>query len=192
MKAKDKDMTEILTILHEVADFTHWKAAYDADAVNRDSAGLTELMLVRQSTNPRNVALVFAVSDHEKAKAMVQSPVLHAVMKKAGIVEAPDIHFRQGEFTRHDASRYLSLNCRIRDIATFRKGYAMDKAEREKAGLTDLALLQNVDDGNDLLLVWAVEDVARATAFIESPQLAEHQVKNAGVVGPPQLRFWNK
>lgn len=185
-------MSEILTILHEVTDFNHWKAAYDADAVNRDAAGLTELMLVRQSTNPNNVALVFAVSDHDKAKAMVQSPVLHAVMKKAGIVETPDIHFRHGELTRRDAANYLSLNCKIRDIDTFRKGYAMDQADRQNASLTDLALLQNLDDANDLLLLWSVDDMARAKTFLESPKLAEHQVKNAGLVGEPLPRFWRK
>jgi len=185
-------MNEILTIVHECKDFASWKAVYDADAPNRRTAGLTDLLLVREATNPNNVALVFDVSDHDKAKAMMASPVLHALMQKAGIAETPDIHFRRGEFTGRDAANYLSLNCKIRDIGTFRKGYAMDKADRQNASLADLALLQNVDDDNDLLLLWSVDDLAKAKGFIESPKLAEHQVKNAGVVSEPLLRYWKR
>ena len=185
-------MSEILTIVHECKDFSTWKAVYDADAPNRSAAGLTELLLVRESTNPNNIALVFAVSDHDKAKAMVASPVLHALMQKAGIVETPDIHFRRGEFTQRDAANYVSVNCKIRDISTFRNGFAMDKADRQKASLTDLGLLQNVDDPNDLLLVLSIDDLAKAKTFLQSPALAEHQVNNAGIVGAPVARFWKK
>jgi hypothetical protein len=46
------------------------------------------------------------------------------------------------------------------------------------------------DDPNNLLLLWAVADVARATAFFDSPALAAHMVKNAGVVGAPERHFW--
>lgn len=185
-------MSELLTVVHECTEFGRWKVVYDADAVNRKAAGLTDLMLVRQSTNPNVIALVFEVSDHAKAKAMVASPRLREAMQKGGIIGKPDIHFRRGEYSPREASNYLSVNCRIRDIGTFRKGYAMDKADRQNATLTDLALLQDVDDANDLLLLWSVEDMAKAKTFLESPKLAEHQVKNAGLVGEPLPRFWKK
>ena len=185
-------MSEFLTVVHECTEFRHWKTAYDADAGNRKAAGLTDLMLARQATNPNMIGLVFGVSDHAKAKAMVASPVLREVMQKAGIVGAPDVHFRRGEFTPRDAANYLTLNFRVSGIDTFRKGYAMDKTDRQNATLTDLALLQNVDDDNDLLLLWSVGDVARAKALLASPALAEHQVKNAGVVSEPLARFWTK
>lgn len=185
-------MTDVLTVIHECKDFAQWKKGYDADAPNRKAAGVTDLVLVRLSTNPNVIGLVLGVSDLAKAKAMVASPALRETMQKAGIIGTPDVHFRRGEFTQRDASSYLSLNCRISGIDTFRKGYAMDKADRKAASLTDLALLQNVDDENDLLLLWSVDDRARAEKFLKSPALAEHQVKNAGVVGPPVVRFWTK
>jgi len=58
------------------------------------------------------------------------------------------------------------------------------------ASLTDLGVLQMNDDPNNLLLIWAVGDTARATAFFDSPALAAHMVKNAGVIGPPERHFW--
>jgi hypothetical protein len=66
----------------------------------------------------------------------------------------------------------------------------MDAADRKSASLTDLAVLQMDDDPNGLLLLWAVTDIARATAFFDSPALAVHMAKNAGVVGPPERHFW--
>jgi len=78
----------------------------------------------------------------------------------------------------------------VRDYSTALKAYAMDAADRKGAGLTDLAVLQLDDDKNNLLLLWAVADVARATAFFDSPALAADMAKNAGVVGPPERHFW--
>jgi hypothetical protein len=66
----------------------------------------------------------------------------------------------------------------------------MDAADRKGAGLTDLAVLQLDDDPDNLLILWAVSDVARATAFFDSPALAAHMAKNAGVVGAPERHFW--
>jgi hypothetical protein len=66
----------------------------------------------------------------------------------------------------------------------------MDAADRTGAGLTDLAVLQLDDDKNNLLILWAVGDVARAAAFFDSPALAAHMAKNAGVVGAPERHFW--
>jgi hypothetical protein len=54
----------------------------------------------------------------------------------------------------------------------------------------DLGLLQMKDDPNNILSVWAVGDVARATAFFDSPALAAHMINNAGVVGSPERHFW--
>ena len=183
-------MAEIMTVLHECADFNRWKPVFDADAPNRKAAGLTDLMMLRHADKPNVIALVFSVSDRAKAEAMAASPQLREAMQKGGIIGKPEMHFRQGELDVQKAPLYLSLNCKIRDLATFRKGYAMDKADRVAASLTDLGLLTEIDDPTNLLIVWSVKDKAKVEAFLSSPALAEHQVKNAGVTSPPVLRYW--
>jgi hypothetical protein len=87
-------------------------------------------------------------------------------------------------------ANFLTVIHECEDYATALKAYAVDAAERKHAGLTDLAVLQLDDDPNNLPILWAVGDVARATAFFDSPALAAHMVKNAGVVGPPERHFW--
>jgi hypothetical protein len=185
-------MAEFLTVVHECKDFGAWKPVYDADAANRTAAGLTDIMLVRHADNPNRVALLFGVSDRAKAQAMLDSPQLREAMERAGVIGAPTARFRHGDFTKQDAGTYLTINCTISGIDMFRKGYAMDAADRQSATLTDVGLLQNVDDANDLLLIWSVGDVDRVNAFMKSPALAEHQKTQAGVVGIADASFWTR
>jgi hypothetical protein len=183
-------MAEFLTIIHEVKDFAAWKPVYDADAPNRAAAGLTDLLLGRNSANPNRVGLIFGITDRAKAETMMQSPKLRETMENAGVLGVPMTRFRQGVFTKKESPNYLTLNATVSSFDTFKNGYAMDVADRQNASLTDVGLLQAVENPNDLLLVWAVGDVAKANAFLSSPELAAHQTKNAGLVGKPDIHFW--
>ena len=183
-------MANYLTVIHECKNYSSWKKAYDADAPNRAAAGLTDIHVLREHDNANLVALMFGVSDVGRARAFAASPDLAAAMKAAGIIGTPRVRFRYGEYTRGPAANYATMTLTVRDYETARKAYAMDAADRKDAGLTDHGVLQLDDEPNNLLLLWAVSDIARATAFFDSPALAAHMAKNAGVVGPPERHFW--
>ncbi|MBL8552622.1 MAG: hypothetical protein JNJ73_21725 [Hyphomonadaceae bacterium] len=185
-------MADYLTVIHEVKDFGAWKPVYDADAPNRAAAGLTDLMVVRHADNPNRVALLFGVSDRAKAKAMAESPQLREAMERAGVIGAPTVRLRHGDFTRKDSGTYLTINCSVEGIDKFRNGYAMDASDRRNATLEDLGLLQNVDDPNDVLLIWSVGNAERVKAFMSSPALAEHQKTHAGVTAIANASFWTR
>lgn len=184
-------MANYLTVIHECGDFTAWKKAYDADAPTRQAAGLTEMHVLRDQGNANLVALMFGIGDMEKAQAFGSSPRLAAAMQAAGIVGVPRMFIRHGNYTRAFAVTYATMTLTVRDYATALKAYGMDAAERKAAGLTDLTVLQKNDDDNNLLILWSVADVAKAKSFFESPALAAHMAKSAGVVGPPELHFWH-
>jgi hypothetical protein len=183
-------MANFVTVIHECKDFLVWKKAYDGDAPKRKAAGLTEIHVLREQDNANLVALMFEVSDVAGAKAFATSPELAAAMKAAGIVGTPRLRFRHGDYKRTSAAGYATMTATVRDYQTTLKAYAMDAADRKSASLTDLAVLQLDDDPNNLLLLWAVGDVARAKSFFGSAALASHMEKNAGVVGPPEGHFW--
>jgi hypothetical protein len=183
-------MANYLTVIHECRDFSTWRTAYDADLPGRTAAGLTELHVVREHANPNMIGLVFEASDVNRAKAMMASPDLAKTMKAAGIVGTPLVRIRHGELKNQPAANYATITLTVRDYATAQKAYAMDAADRKGAGLTDLGVLQLQENPNNLLLFWAVSDVARATAFFDSPALTEHMVNNAGVVGFPERHLW--
>jgi len=183
-------MTHYLTVVHECKAFNAWKAVFDADQPNRIAAGLKDLGVAQLTGNPNVVALIFEASDLNKAKAMVDSAHLRKTMEDAGVVGPPDIHFRQGELALMTQGHLLSFNCRISGIDKFKAAFAMDKADRVAAGISDLGLLQDIHDDNDLLLVGAMADVDKATRFLDSPALGEHIRQNTGIVGEPVRRFW--
>lgn len=183
-------MADYLTLMHQCKDFPVWKKAYDADAPRRTAAGLTEIHVLREQDNPNLVGLMFGVSDVGRAKAFTTSPDLAATMKAAGIIGTPRMRLRQGDYTRKSAAGYATMTLSVRDYETALKAYAMDAADRKGASLTDLGVLRMKDEPNNILIVWAVGDVARATAFFDSPALAAHMTNNAGVVGSPERHFW--
>jgi hypothetical protein len=183
-------MANFLTVIHECNDFTAWKKAFDAHAPQRAAAGLTEIHVLRELDKTNLVALMFLVSDVGRAKAFIASPDLASAMKAGGVVGTPKIRFRQGDYKRTAASNYATMTLAVRDYETSLKAYAMDAADRKAASLTDLGVLQLSDDPNNILILWTVSDIARATAFFDSPELAAHMVKNAGVIGAPERHFW--
>ena len=183
-------MANYLTIIHECKDYPTWRKAFDAHAPDRAAAGLTDIHVLREHGNANLLALMFGVSDVRRAKAFTTSPDLAATMKAAGIIGTPRVRFRHGEYRPGSAAHYATMTLSVRDYETARKAYAMDAADRKSAGLTDHGMLQLDDDPNSLLLLWTVSDVARATAFFDSPALVAHMTKNAGVVGLPERHFW--
>ncbi len=185
-------MADFLTIAHECRDYAVWIHAYDADAPNRAAAGLSDLVLARGQDNPNLIGLIFGVADRAKALSFGTSDHLRDKMIAAGIIGTPSITLRKGEFTPAPpgAAKFLTLNCTISGLDKFRAGYAMDKEDRAAATLTDLGLLTAVEDPHNLFLLWSYTDADKLKAFMASPDLAKHQVENAGVTSPPILRFW--
>jgi len=183
-------MANYLTVIHECKDYATWRKVFDADRPNRAAAGLTDIHVLREHDNANLIAIMLGMSDVGRAKSFIASPDLAAAMKAGGIIGTPRVRFRQGEYKPASAANYATMTVSVRDYPTALKAYAMDAADRQNAGLTDRAILQMQDDPNNLLLLWTVSDVARATDFFQSPGLAEHMANNAGVVGAPELHFW--
>jgi heme-degrading monooxygenase HmoA len=83
-------MTHLL-IHHKVQDFDTWKAAYDRHASARKEAGLTELHLLRNVSDPNDVVILFRAEDAEQARSFARSDDLKAAMEGAGVVGTPEL-----------------------------------------------------------------------------------------------------
>ena len=81
----------LVTISHEVKDFSIWKKGYDSDKPNRDKAGFVELALARDASNPNVVLIVFQAPSVAAAQQFGSSPALKEAMMAAGVVGKPDI-----------------------------------------------------------------------------------------------------
>jgi hypothetical protein len=93
------DIKDRLMVKHKVADVGKWLQVYDAEGMDvRKSHGLIDRALSRDLTDSNTVAVVFAVTDMEKAMARGKSDELKKIMQDAGVTGEPEFFAYRFEF----------------------------------------------------------------------------------------------
>ena len=82
-----------LLIRHHVADYPAWKAVFDEHEPARRANGAQGEWLFRDADDPREVLLLLAWDDLERARLFVDSDDLREAMTRAGVTDRPDIWF---------------------------------------------------------------------------------------------------
>jgi len=82
----------------------------------------------------------------------------------------------------------LTIHHRVKDYATWRKGYDEHEKSRNAAGVTNGKVFRSAEDPNDVLILQDVADVAKARAWLGGDDL-KAAMQKAGVVGPHSVRF---
>jgi hypothetical protein len=82
----------------------------------------------------------------------------------------------------------LSIHHKVKDYASWRKGYDEHEKSRVSAGVTNGKVFRSAEDPNDILIVLDVADVAKARTWLAAPDLKTAMDK-AGVVGAHVVRF---
>ena len=85
-------MTYML-VRHKVADFSKWKRVFDSHSEAQQKSGLRLQNVLRNLDDPREVVLLFEVTDLEKARGFVNSPEVPGAKKQSGVIDKPDIYF---------------------------------------------------------------------------------------------------
>lgn len=76
----------------------------------------------------------------------------------------------------------------VKDFENWKAGYDAHKHARDAAGLTERYLLQDVDDPNEVTILFEAEDQKRAEEFSNSDDLIA-EMQKSGVVGEPEMYF---
>ncbi len=82
----------------------------------------------------------------------------------------------------------LFLKHKVKSYDSWRPNYDRHLTKRAEAGLREIGVYRDAKDPNDLLIVWATDDVNQAKTFINSPDL-KSKMKEAGVVSEPKVWF---
>jgi hypothetical protein len=183
-----------LLIMHKVANYAKWKPAFDADRPNRQAAGIQDHIVARGSEDSNMVFVIMYMDDTAKAKARGASPDLKEVMKKAGVTSAPQISYVHRVMTDTlaggSSTDRVIIQHKVKDFDTWRKVFDEHKQARMDNGLTDRMLGYSTDDKNQVTIVFAITDAAKAKAFMNSKDLAD-KMKAGGVEGPPSIFFYH-
>ncbi len=91
MKASTHAGKVTVIITHEVKDYPVWRKAFDADELNRKSAGFVIRGVYADVNKPNMVSIVGEFPSAAAADAFATSPKLKEVMEKAGVIGKPDV-----------------------------------------------------------------------------------------------------
>lgn len=86
-----------LLIRHHVADYSAWKAAFDAHEPARRANGSQGGWIYRNAANPLEVLLLLEWDDLERARLFADSDDLREAMAQAGVTDRPDLWFLEDE-----------------------------------------------------------------------------------------------
>lgn len=83
---------------------------------------------------------------------------------------------------------HMIIRHRIDAYGPWRKAFDDHRSARTAAGLRDLHVWRNADDGSELILLFEATDLDSAREFAASPELRD-KMRAAGVQGKPQISF---
>jgi hypothetical protein len=87
-----------------------------------------------------------------------------------------------------DSTENLTIHHRVKNYATWRKGYDANEQNRVSAGLKNGKVFRNPEDENDVVVIADVANVAKAQTWFNSSDV-KAEMQKSGVLGSPSIRF---
>jgi len=182
----------MLMVKHKVANFSKWKASYDAHDSMRVAGGMHNYVIGRGVDDSNMVLVAVKTDDMAKAKAFAADPSLKAAMQKGGVSGKPSFSFLNATF-----QDTVVINSAIRSMTTFtvkdwdgwQKGFAEGKQERIDNGITDRVFGHDADDNKKIMLVTALIDTAKAYAYWKSDMLKKRRAASGVTSTPDRFEF---
>ena len=184
--------TMVMTITHKVANYAKWKPGYDSHDSLRMAHGLHNYVIARGIKDSNMVMVALKMDDVNKAKEMASSPGMKERMKKAGVVGPASMDYLEAvlnDTTAIQATNRVMVKHKVKDWDAWKKVFDEHKQARVNAGLTDRVVAYTVGDNHQVTLVFAVADMDKATAFMNSKDLKD-KMTAGGVVGPPTSFYY--
>lgn len=78
---------------HKVADYTRWKAVFDADLTARKHAGEIGFRVFYNADDAHDIFLLLDWESADEARKFMKSSELQSRMQEAGVQGAPEIRY---------------------------------------------------------------------------------------------------
>lgn len=184
---------DIMTIKHKVTSYAKWKLAHDSGDSARLAVGMHNYVIARGVDDSNIVFIAMHIDSVEKAKAFANNPNMKDMMQKAGVIgSGAEVDYWHTVFTDTASMQQtvrVMIKHKVKDWDTWKKAFDEHKQSRVDAGLTDRVVSYAIGDTHMVGLVFAVSDMAKAKAFMNSKDLV-NKMKAGGVEGPPSIFFY--
>jgi hypothetical protein len=179
--------TAMMVVMHKVKDFNKWKASYDAHDSLRLASGIHNYVVGRGVKDSSMVLVATKVDDMGKAKAFGKGADLKQAMQKSGVVGAPTMKFVIMEFL-DSGNISTTLRSRttftVKDWDAWRRSFDSTRNLNTDNGLTIRGYGHDADNKNNVTIVTAITDTAKASAYWKSDLLKQRR-KASGVTSEP-------
>jgi uncharacterized protein (TIGR02246 family) len=186
-----------LFVQHQVADFEQWVEAFKENAAARAESGSEGGIVFRAIDEPNTVFVGLRWSSVEGMMGFVGSPHLKEAMENAGVIGEPMMFFAEDgelvadtegfELKEHEGP-WVIIHHKVEGFDHWKDAFDEHSGARREHGSLGGMLFRNAHDGNDLLLILALEDLELFQQLFASEDM-QHAMREAGVVGEPDVRF---
>ena len=188
-------LSNVMLMQFKVTDFAKWQSKYELkerDSIRR-AVGLTNYVVGRGLDDPKKVIVFLKMEDANKAKELTASQGMKDRMKEAGVTGTPSFNYVEvvmDDNSPIEQTNRLMMTHKVKDWDAWKKEFDDHKQVRMDAGLIDRALAHDINDNHQVEIVFAVTDMAKAKAFLQSKDLKD-KMEKAGVEGKPVPFFYN-
>ena len=161
----------IMLMEFKVADYAKWQSKFESRDSIRRPYGLTNYVAGKGLDDPKKVIVFLKMEDANKAKELAASQGMKDRMKEAGVTGTPAFTYLETIMDDNSTipqTNRLIMTHKVKDWDAWKKEFDNHKQARLDAGLIDRALGHAVDDKQQAVIVFAVTDMAKAKAFLQS------------------------
>lgn len=184
---------DVMIVMHKVANFDKWMASYAAGDSMRLAAGLHDYIIGRGVEDNNSLLVAVRMDDAAKAKDFMANPALKEAMQKGGVIGVPSItrlNVQMLDTTTNKTTSRVIIMHKVKDWDAWKRSFDSHKQARVDAGMSDRSLGYDVDDNHMVTVVFTINDMAKAKAFMASQDLKD-KMKEAGVEGEPKVFMYN-
>ena len=183
----------VMLMEFKVADYANWQSKFESRDSIRKPYGLTNYVAGKGLDDPKKVIVFLKMEDANKAKELTASQGMKDRMKEAGVTGTPKFSYIEtvmdDNSTIPQTNRLIMMH-KVKDWDAWKKEFDNHKQVRLDAGLIDRLIGHDINDNHQAVIVFAVNDMAKAKAFLQSADLKD-KMEKAGVEGKPTSFFYN-
>jgi hypothetical protein len=85
--------------------------------------------------------------------------------------------------------RTMVTHVKLNSYDVWLKGFTGFEQRRADAGIRNPRVFRRNEDGNDVVIIFDVDDAQRARDFFENPSVQQRMREGGGVAAPPEIYF---
>ena len=184
---------DVMLMEFKVADYAKWHTKFESRDSIRKPYGLTNYVAGKGLDDPKRVIVFLKMEDPNRAKELTATQGMKDRMKEAGVTGTPKFTYLETVMDDNSTipqTNRLIMMAKVKDYDAWKKEFDSHKQARLDSGLIDRLIGYSVDDKQQVTIVFAVTDMAKAKAFLQSQDLKD-KMEKAGVIGKPTPFFYN-